>query len=79
MATLIQNFSNIGVGVIVAFACDWELTLLVVAVVPILALATAAEMSLLSGQAAKDKKDLEAGGKVEVNSFLRKCTRCLLA
>lgn len=67
MATLIQNFSNMGISVIVSFIFGWELTLLILAVVPIIALASAAEMRLLSGHAAEDKRELEAAGKVEID------------
>lgn len=70
MATLIQNFSNMGISVIVSFIFGWELTLLILAVVPIIALASAAEIRLLVGHAAEVKRELEAAGKVEVYSFL---------
>lgn len=67
MATLIQNFSNMGISVIISFIFGWELTLLILAVVPIIALASAAEMRLLAGHAAEDKRELEAAGKVEIH------------
>lgn len=70
MATLIQNFSNMGFSLIISFIFGWELTLVILAVVPIIALASAAEMRLLAGHAAEDKRELEAAGKVEVYSFL---------
>lgn len=69
MATLTQNFSNIGIGIIIAFVYGWELTLLILAVVPIIAFAGAAEIKLLGGHAAKDKKELEAAGKVIFENF----------
>lgn len=65
MATLIQNFSNMGISVFISFIFGWELTLLLLAVVPIIALASAAEMRLLAGHAAEDKRELEAAGKVD--------------
>ena len=64
MATLVQNFANIGTGVIISFVVGWELTLLILAFVPILAFAGAAEMKLLAGHAAEDKRELEKAGKV---------------
>lgn len=69
MATLMQNFSNMGISIIISFIFGWELTLLILAVVPIIALASAAEMKLLSGHAAEDKRELEAAGKVEISHF----------
>lgn len=69
LATLTQNFSNIGISIIIAFIYGWELTLLILAVVPIIAFAGAAEIKLLAGHAAKDKKELEAAGKVGLPYF----------
>ncbi|XP_061676124.1 ATP-dependent translocase ABCB1-like isoform X7 [Syngnathoides biaculeatus] len=64
LATLVQNITNLGTGVILAFVNGWELTLLVLVLVPILAVAGTVEMELLAGQAAKDKKELEKAGRI---------------
>ncbi|XP_057689774.1 ATP-dependent translocase ABCB1-like isoform X2 [Corythoichthys intestinalis] len=64
LATLVQNTANLGIGVILAFVYGWELTLLMLGLVPILAVAGKTEMELLAGQAVKDKKELEKAGQI---------------
>lgn len=63
LATLAQNVSNLGTSVIIGFIYSWELTLLVLAVVPIMVVAGAAGVQMISGHAAEDKKELEKAGK----------------
>lgn len=66
MATLLQSFSNIGASVIIAFVFSWELTLLCLSVVPFVTIAIIAELRTVTEHAVREKKELEAAGKVGV-------------
>ncbi|CAF1523136.1 unnamed protein product, partial [Didymodactylos carnosus] len=66
---MLQNFSSLGVGIILGFVYGWALTLMLLGFIPLIVIGGFLQSKLVSGFASKDKKALENAGKVAVEAI----------
>ncbi|XP_063421437.1 ATP-dependent translocase ABCB1-like isoform X2 [Mytilus trossulus] len=64
LGSLVQNVANMGTAIVIAFIYGWQLTLVIFAFLPFIAIGGALEMKILQGVAGQNKEALESAGKV---------------
>ncbi|XP_073533918.1 ATP-binding cassette sub-family B member 5-like isoform X3 [Phyllobates terribilis] len=64
LGLLSQSFATMGLSIILAFIYSWEMTLLVLAMTPVLVVTGLLEIQAVTGFANRDKKDLQEAGKI---------------
>ena len=70
IGTMISALFNLGTGIIISFIYGWALTLLVLAFLPLIVIASAVEWKIMEGGAEDDKATKETAGKVSQRSNL---------
>ncbi len=60
----LMNVANLGVGVVIAFAYSWPITLLIIGFIPLIVIGGIFQMKALSGFAKSNKDILEQAGSV---------------
>ena len=69
MGTTMQLLLGVAVAVIVAFEASWQLSLVVVSLMPFVAVAGYFQVHLQRGRAAKNKERFEATGQISTESI----------
>ncbi|XP_061185952.1 ATP-dependent translocase ABCB1-like isoform X2 [Saccostrea echinata] len=69
LGTMLQNFANIGTGIIIGFVYGWQLTLVILAFIPIIGIAGVLQMKLLEGVSGQNKEALEESGKTATEAI----------
>ena len=64
LGMIFQNVVSLGTGVIISFIYSWQLTLLVLAFIPVMVAGGYFETLLITGFAQGDKKAMEGAGQV---------------
>lgn len=68
MSAVLQAIANMGTAIIIAFVYSWQMTLLIFAFIPFLALGGLMEMKIHTGGAETDKKSLEESSQTALEA-----------
>lgn len=69
LGTMIMNVSNLGTGLIIAFIYGWQLTLLILAFLPLLIIGGFLQIRIMAGVAGQNKQALEEAGKTATEAI----------
>ncbi|XP_052095836.1 ATP-dependent translocase ABCB1-like isoform X5 [Mytilus californianus] len=64
LGSLVQNVANMGTALVISFIYGWQLTLVIIAFLPAIAVGGALQMKILNGVAGQNKEALEEAGKI---------------
>jgi ABC-type multidrug transport system fused ATPase/permease subunit len=64
LGLILEHLFSVGVGILIAFAYSWQLTLLIIVFLPLILFGGILQIRLTARFARKDKQILEDGGKV---------------
>jgi ATP-binding cassette subfamily B (MDR/TAP) protein 1 len=70
LGLMIQNFVTVGAGILIGFLFSWQLTLLILAFLPLIIFGAVIQIRLIGKFAKQDKERLEDGGKVLIENIL---------
>lgn len=65
---MIQNFVTVGAGILIGFFFSWQLTLLIIAFLPLIIFGAVIQIRLIGKFANRDKERLEDAGKVLIEN-----------
>jgi len=70
LGVMCQSLASIGTGIIIGFVYGWQLTLFILAFMPLILIAGIAQMKLAKGFSAKGNEHLEDAGKVATEAIV---------